>query len=90
MADKSKKKEHEFGLDYRGELDEVFVRNAFVHVERMSRQCYWIGIYGEGMSPLRIFTGQHRGTWFFNLADDRVGGNEFIVKVVRRKKRRRN
>jgi hypothetical protein len=49
----------------------------------MSRQCYWIGIESKGLPMLRIFTGQHRGTWYFNLKEDAPGGAEFSVQVKR-------
>jgi hypothetical protein len=80
-------KQHDFGLDHRDELDEVFVRNAFVHIERMNETGYWIGIDSPGRPHLMINTGVHGGKWFFNVEEDKIGGKYFNVERPRRKPR---
>lgn len=79
------KRHHEFGLDHREEFDEVFVPNAFVHIERMNETGYWIGINAPGLPSLMINTGVHRGVWFFNVEEDAIGGQSFSVTRPRRK-----
>lgn len=68
-----KPKLHQFSLDKDGELDEVFIKNAFVHIERMNDRGYWIGIYPpdkSGLPKLMVNTGVHFGEWFFGLYED--------------------
>src|SRR6185437_10408306 len=60
---------HEFSCPD-GELDEVFINNASVHIERMHETAFWIGISCEGKPPLMLNTGVHRGTWYFNVEVD--------------------
>lgn len=60
---------HEFSCPD-GELDEVFIANAFVHIERMGDTAFWIGIEGENKPMLHLNTGVHRGQWYFNIEVD--------------------
>ena len=70
---------HELDMDHRGEFDEVFVRNAFVHVERMADRSFWIGIDSPGMARLSIRTGVADGKWYFNVEEDTLSGRHESV-----------
>ena len=70
-------KQHEFHMAC-GELDEVFICNASVHIERMDTTAFWIGIEADGLPPLMLNTGVHRGTWFFNVEEDCEQGGAFL------------
>lgn len=82
-------KSHKFSLDHRGEFDEVWVSNAFVHVERMGEKEYWLGIERKGMPRISIFTGVYRGKWYFNIFEDGVDGQSFQVQRPRQSERRK-
>ena len=76
-------KRYEFRMA-EGEFDEVFIRNAEVHIERMDTTAFWIGIEAEGFAPLTLNTGVHRGTWFFNLEEDtELGDSGRFLQVQR-------
>lgn len=80
-----KVKHHKFDLSPTlDELDEVFVKNATVHIERMSDTSFWIGINSPGLPGLMVNTGVHRGTWFFNVYEDVTGGKSYSVRRPRR------
>jgi hypothetical protein len=83
-------KSHKFGLCDSGEFDEVFIKNAFVHIERMSDTAFWIGIEAKGLPMLMLNTGVHRGVWFFNIEEDAINGNWLTVQRPRKSKRVRN
>ncbi len=80
-------KRHEFSLDDFGEFDEVFVKNASVHIERMDETAYWIGIDAPGMASLMVNTGTVDGVWYFNVEEDSLDGRDFSVQRPRRPKR---
>ena len=68
--------------DHRSEFDEVFVREASVHIERMADRCFWIGIDPPSSSrlpSLRIFTGVERGKWFFRISEDSLDAAQEMV-----------
>lgn len=73
-------KGHKFSLDCRKELDEMFIQDAMVHIERMNETGFWIGIDSPGMPRLHINTGCHEDTWFFNIEEDRIGGRFLTVE----------
>lgn len=77
------KKDLEFGLDHRGEFDEVWLRNAFVHIERMDDAAYWIGIDAEDGRRIMVNTGVWRGEWYFNVYEDATNGRAFDVRRPR-------
>jgi hypothetical protein len=82
-------KQHDVSLDDRGELDEVFVSNADVHLERMSDGSFWIGIRAKGKPDISINTGMFRREWFFNLEVDAVGGQRLYIRRPRRSRRKK-
>ena len=68
-----KQKHHKFQLGGEGELDELFVYGAFVHIERMDDSSFWIGIYppkSSGLPDIMLNTGVHKGTWYFNVREN--------------------
>lgn len=69
--------QHEFSCPG-GELDEVWIENAFVHIERMDDTAFWIGIEGKGKPMLHLNTGVHRGQWYFNIEVDSLEKPEFL------------
>jgi hypothetical protein len=71
-------------LDHRGEFDELWLRNALVHVERMNETGFWIGIELPNGERISINTGVYRGEWFFNIDED--GGKHFSVRRPRNSK----
>ena len=82
-----KLKKHKFGMDHRGELNEVFLSKASVHIERMNERCYWIGIEAPGFVPLLVTTGIDGSIWFFNVEEDEIGGRFLQVQRSRRSKK---
>ena len=80
-------KRHKYGLDHRKEFDEVFIKNAHVHIERMHETCYWIGISTKDFPDLMINTGVEKGMWFFNIEEDSLKGKSFQVQRPRKPKR---
>lgn len=89
MSDKTQK-HHEFGEGL-GEFDEVFIRNAFVHIERMNETGFWIGIdppKDSGLPRIMVNTGVYKGEWYFNLQEDSTGGKHFSVRRPRNSKRK--
>lgn len=84
-----KRKHHDFG-EALGEFDEVFVRNAFVHIERMNETGFWIGVdppKSSGLPRIMLTTGVYKGEWFFNLEEDSLGGKSLSVRRPRRQKK---
>lgn len=77
-------KTHKFGLDHRGEFDEVFVKNASVHIERMGETAFWMRIDAPGLPSLMLNTGVHRGTWYFWGGEDSKQGQHFSIQRPRR------
>ncbi len=69
----------QFTKDHRGEFDEVWLKNADVHVERMGARSFWIGINSPG-GDIMINTGIHDGEWYFNVSEDAVDGRFFAVR----------
>ncbi len=74
----TERREHKFDCPD-GELDEVFIPNAFVHIERMDDTAFWIGIEGAGLPMLHLNTGVHRGVWFFNIEEDKAEAGRFLT-----------
>jgi len=72
-------------LDHRGEFDELWVRNAYVHVERMDKTAFWIGIDIEDDRDHRLMvnTGVDRGVWYFNVEEEGGVGHSFTVRRPR-------
>ncbi len=68
----------EFDLDSFGEFDETWFRGADVHIERMNETGFWIGFDLPGDRRVMLNTGVHKGVWFFNLEEDRIGGGNFV------------
>lgn len=66
-----------FSLDHRGEFDEVFLRNAAVHIERMNETGFWIGIDLPDGRRVSVNTGIESGNWFFNVEEDKLNGGKF-------------
>lgn len=76
---------HRFGFG-NGEFDEVFVDNAFVHVERMNTRAWWIGITPpkkSGLPRLMINTGIHDGEWYFNIEEDSLHPDAKFCRIAR-------
>lgn len=73
---------HDFGMSD-GELDEVFIANASVHIERMDTTAFWIGIDAPGMAPLMLNTGVHRGIWYFNIQEDSLDDKAQFLSIQR-------
>ena len=76
-----KQQKHHLLYEARGEFDEMFVRNASVHIERMSETSFWIGIYpsrASGLPGLMLNTGVCNGEWFFNIEEDCVMDSKSI------------
>jgi hypothetical protein len=68
-----------------GELDEYFISNPrLVHIERMDKRAFWIGVdTARGM--VLINTGiDSRGMWYFNVEEDREGGQAYSVTSPRK------
>ena len=63
-----------------GELDEVFVSGASVHVERLNEMCFWIGIDHPTLPSLNIRTGVEDRKWFFRLEEDSKATREFVIE----------
>ena len=86
-----KQKHHDFSRQD-DELDEVFIRNASVHIERMDDTAFWIGIYppeSSGFPSIMLNTGVYKGEWFFNVEEDCLDGpRDFIVRRPRYSKRK--
>lgn len=81
-------KHHKF-TEALGEFDEVWIRDAFVHIERMNDTGFWIGIdppKSSGLPRIMLNTGVHKGVWFFNLQEDSIGGKSLTVQRPRRSK----
>ncbi len=83
-----KPKPVEFSLDPDGELDEVWFRNADVHIERMSRTGFWIGFDLPDGSRFMANTGVCRGRWFFTIEEGTEGGRFFRAEHPRRPARK--
>ncbi len=81
----SKPKPVEFRLDQDGALDEVFLENANVHIERMHKTGYWIGFDLQDGGRILLNTGLSRGQWFFTVQEGQAGGRIFSVHRPRRK-----
>lgn len=85
----SKNSKHHKFTKAMGEFDELFVRNAFVHIERMNDTGFWIGIdlpKSSGLPRIMINTGVHQGVWFFNLSEDSMDGQTVTVQRPRSSK----
>lgn len=86
-----KQKHRRFRLDDSGEFDEVCVKNAFVHIERMSESEFWGGIdppKGSGLPEIMLFTGVTKGTWYFNVGEDcHDGSQHFSVRRPRKSRK---
>lgn len=77
-------KRHELRQDsIRGEFDEVCVRNARIHIERMGTTAFWMQIDAKGLPSLVINTGVHRGVWYFDVWEDGPGGRSLNVERPR-------
>ncbi len=68
-----------FTKDHRGEFDEVWLKNADVHIERMRARSFWIGINSPD-GDIMINTGIAYGEWFFNVEEDAINGRFFPVR----------
>lgn len=80
-------KEHQWGrLDHNGEFDEMWIKNAFVHIERMNDTGFWIGIEAPGMPHISVNTGVHSGEWFFSVSEEKSGGGKFFRVTRPRRK----
>lgn len=60
-----------------GEFDETWFRSCHVHIERMNETGFWIGFDMPGDVRVMLNTGVHKGVWFFNLEEDKVGDHQF-------------
>lgn len=72
-----------FTLDFRGEFDELFIRGADIHIERMNETGFWIGIDLPDGEQIMINTGVHQGVWYFNVEEDKAGGRFLSVQRPR-------
>lgn len=74
-------------LDDRKEFDELIVENVMVHIERMDRKAFWIGIYPKDGPGWMVRTGVVRDKWYFNVEEDATNGrlHRIEVPVWRRK-----
>lgn len=91
MSKPKPKKHHEFS-ETRGEFDEVWVKNAFVHIERMDDKAFWIGIdppKASGLPRIMLNTGVVNGQWYFNLEEDSLDGKRLEVSRPRGKRARK-
>lgn len=78
--------EHHWGdLDHKGEFDELWISDAFVHIERMNDTGFWMGLEAPGLPRVSVNTGVYRGKWYFNVYEDRKDGKSFSVERPRRK-----
>lgn len=68
-------------LDGRKEFDELIVENATVHIERLDKKTFWIGIYPKKGPGWAVATGVERGSWFFNVQEDTDKGRLYRIKV---------
>lgn len=65
------------------EFDELFLKDATVHIERMNTRAFWIGIEAADGQRIHINTGVEDGKWFFRVEEvDAEGG---ISEVVERR-----
>jgi len=88
---KKLKKSYDFKMDSLGEFDELFIREAFVHIERMGDTAFWIGIYPpvkSGFPNIMLNTGVSKGRWYFNVEEDAVDGQSVSVTSPRKKAKR--
>lgn len=76
---------HEFGMS-EDELDEVFIKDAHVHIERMDDTSFWIGIHATGMAPIMLNTGVCRGVWYFNVEEDSLDHKAQMLRIQRPRK----
>lgn len=70
-----------------GEFDELFCANAFVHIERMDKRAFWMGITGPDGKDIMVNTGvTNDGIWFFNVDENWKGGERYEIQVPRKPK----
>ncbi len=79
---KQKQKHHEFDISrYDDEFDEVWIKGANVHIERMDETAFWIGIDpppSSGLPRIMLNTGVCKGEWYFNLEEDCLDGAQSV------------
>lgn len=55
------------GLDACGDIDEIVLHDATVHIEQMDKRCWWIGLYREdGTYWMGNFVADSRGRMVFS------------------------
>ena len=71
-------------MDHRNEFDELVVEKANVHIERMDKKAFWIGIYPKNGKGWMVNTGvDEHGEWYFNVDEDseRDENRSYSVRV---------
>lgn len=64
----------EFREDSDGEIDEVIVTDAHVHIEKMDRAQVWIGIDPAGSTNrINVNIGIEEGAWYLNVEEEGTG-----------------
>lgn len=66
-------------MDHQGEFDELFLTNAYVHIERMGTRAFWIGIETPDGKRFCVNTGVYKDQWFFNVQEDQLSGEFWTV-----------
>lgn len=79
-------RDHKYGTSLGlGEFDELWSSEASVHIERMDKRAFWMGIYLPDKRSVMVNTGvTHSGIWFFNVDENWHEGRRYEIQVPRR------